>query len=452
MKRLKFFLIPFLIVTSQARANSPNPTLSFVSVWNQINENSTSQEASRLQEKSLNESVVRSSRHWLPQIYLDVKAYQTNEPGASFFGLLEQRALKQNDFNPDLINHPAAQVYTRGALGLDLPLYEGGIRVDEKAMYTHELAAQQNMTTQIQLEQYAHVGLSYGSIAVLEQQKNRLQALNTEVLQMIKSYQLGSKSNPVGYSGLLGMKSLSNRLMGLINQYEAQRKSHYALLSEMGLQNQEWVPEAVGSNIFVRRYFSEFSKLEKSAVSYKIESARENVLVTEQVASMEKAKFLPQVGAFAESTVFRADRDSATGYNVGLYLKWNLFDPSSYGRHKEAQLKSRAVAKFSEAAEQQEGAERTALTEQISSLRQNLILLDESYNLLAEQSRVTRTLFNNGSINALQFVEILNRKADLITQQCEAELGLLKVASQVITKQKFNIKDQLDTGVQNGNQ
>jgi hypothetical protein len=62
---------------------------------------------------------------------------------------------------------------------------------------------------------------------------------------------------------------------------------------------------------------------------------------------------------------------------------------------------------------------------------------------------MTETLFRNGSINALQIVEILSRRADLITQQGEAELGLIKVGSQVITKQKFDIGMHLGSGVKN---
>jgi outer membrane protein TolC len=427
-------------------------TLSFASAWSKINEGSAAQESSRLQTESLTESQARASRHWLPKLYLDAKSYQTNDPGASFFGLLEQRSIQQTDFNPDTINHPDSHIYTRGALGLDLALYEGGMKSSQVDLLKHSVEAQKNATSQIQVEQYSMVGLSYGSIAVLEQQKNKLQAISSEVLRMIKSYQLGNKSNPVGYSGLLGMKSLANRIAGLLNQYEAQSKSHYAVLNEMGLKGQSWIPENIDSNTFVNRYFSASSKQGDIAASFKIESAKENVKASEEMAHMEKAKFLPRVGAFAESFVFNGNRDTANGYNAGLYLQWKLFDPNDYGSLKEAKLKSLAAAKHSEASEQQERAERAALNESLNSLRQNIDLLNDSYKLLVEQSKMTETLFKNGSINALQIVEILNRRTDLVSQQGEAELGLIKAGAEIVTKQKFDIGMTLSNGAKNEKQ
>ena len=108
-----------------------------------------------------------------------------------------------------------------------------------------------------------------------------------------------------------------------------------------------------------------------------------------------------------------------------------------------------SAAKYSEASEQQERAERAALSESIKSLRQNIDLLNDSHKLLVEQSKMTETLFKNGSINALQIVEILSRRTDLIAQQGEAELSLIKAGSQIVTKQNFDIAKQLSDGVRN---
>lgn len=445
MKKFIFVGSVIFFVASAARAE----TLSFGSAWCKVNEGSAAQESSRLQAESLIESQSRASRHWLPKVYIDARTYQTNDPGTSFFGLLEQRSIKQTDFSVDSINHPDPHVYTRGALGVDLALYEGGMKSSQVDLLEHSVAAQKSVTSQIQIEQYSAVGLSYGSIAVLEQQKGRLQELNSEVTRMINGYQLGSKSNPVGYSGLLGMKSLANRLSGLIKQYEAQSRSHYATLSEMGLKDQDWSPEDIESIVFVNRYFSDSSQQHESLSSYKIESAKENAKASEEVANMEKAKFLPRAGVFAETFVFNGSRDTANGYTAGLYLQWSLYDPSSYGSLREAKLKSMAAAKYSEASDQQERAERAALNEALKSFRQNIELLNDSHKLLVEQSKMTETLFRNGSINALQIVEILSRRADLIAQQGEAELGLIRAGSQVITKQKFDIGMHVGSGVKN---
>lgn len=439
--QLGAFLFMFLAVSGLAVAKS----LAFEEAWKIINEGSAAQESSRLQGEAYAEAHARAARHWLPRLYIDAKSYQTDDPGNSFFGLLEQRALQASDFNPDSVNHPDSHLYTRGALGVDLPLFEGGMKSSQVDMYQHLSRAQEKATSQVQIEQYAQVGLSYGSLSVIEQQKNKLQVLNEEIERMIKGYQLGNKSNPVGYSGLLGMRSLANRLNGLIKQYEAQSKSHFVALNEMGLKGGDWSPVAIDSSEFVKKYLATSVA---SEASYKIETSLENVKASEKMASMERAKFLPRVGAFAESYVFTGSRNSANGYSAGLYLQWSLYDPANYGSRREALLKAKSAAKFAEASGERERAEREALIETIKSLNENINLLNDSYKILLEQSKMTATLFRNGSINALQIVEIVNRRADLIIQQGEAELGLLKASSELITKQKFDIAAQLHLGAQ----
>lgn len=446
MKKIMMIGVFTFLIAGLANAE----ILSFQTVWNKIDNDSVAQEASRLQTEALSESHSRVSRHWLPRLYIDAKSYQTNDPGAAFFGLLGQRSVQQSDFNPDLMNHPETQTYTRGALGIDLPLHEGGMKSAQVDVFKHAVAAQKNQTSQIRLDQYSQVSLAYGAIAILQEQKNRLQILNSEISRMIKGYQLGNKSNPVGYSGLLGMKSLANRIAGLINQYDGESQAYIQMLNAMGLQNQTWTPEVfTDANAFVDKYLNVSASKTDLVSSYKSDSTKEQVKASIQEAKMMNAKFLPRVGAFAESFIFSGKRDTANGYTAGVYLQWNLFDPADYGSATEAKLKALAAQKSSEASDQAERAERAALSASIKSLKENIALLNDSNKLLNEQSKMTATLFRNGSINALQIVEVLSRRADLISQHGEAELGLIKAAAQSITKEKFEITLGSNHGVKN---
>jgi outer membrane protein TolC len=439
-----------LILLLPLGAIAQTNTLPFGQVWNEISANSPAQEASRLQSEAMNEAKNRATHHWFPSIYLDARSYQTNDPGNNFFGLLEQRSLLQSDFNPSTINTPGTNAYQRGALIMDLPFYEGGMKSNQVEMLKHSVNAQQNSTNQVQIDLYSQVGLSFGSIGVLEQQQIRFQDLKSEIQRLKKSYKLGNKSNPVGYSGLLGIESIENRLNGLLNQYAAQSRAYYAALKEMGLKYEKWSPLMKDSKSFVESYLlvnnSAQQKNESVHSSFKIQSLKENVAASEKMADMEKARFLPRVGAFAETYVFQGSRTEANGYNAGLYLQWKLFDPADYGLLNEAKTKSLAAKKYSEAMEQQERAEQAGLNESLNALQENIVLMDSSYKLLLEQSKITVTLFQSGAINALQIVEVLNRRAELISQQCEAELALVKAASQVITKNKFDIAQHLADG------
>lgn len=422
-------------------------TLSFADVWQKVSSSSPAQQGAKLKVESLNAGLSRAENHWLPKVYLDARSYRTNDPGSAFFGLLEQRKVGSSDFSPDSLNHPDAQTLTRGAVGVDLALYEGGMKDAQVEMYKLLSNSEKLASSQIEINQYAGSGLAYGSIASIQKQRQKLKDLSDEIAKLMKNYQLGQKTNPVGYSGLLGMKSLANRISGLIEQLEAQEKASYAALKEMGVQDSSWTPKAIEVTSFVDKFFSGTSSDSKS-LSYKIQSQKQVSLATSEASRMEKARYLPRIGAFAESYLFSGNRDTANGYTAGLYLQWNLFDPSDFGKYKEASLGAQAAAKFSEASVQEENAARSGLIETDKALRANLARLEDSDKLLSEQTKVSLQLFKNGSINALQFVEILNRRTDLIMQQSEVEMGILKVSSEKIQKTQFEIPQVAISGGQ----
>lgn len=424
---------------SQARAG----TLSFADVWSKISQNSPAQEGARLLSQAADEGKSRVEKHWFPRVYLEARSYNTNDPAAAFMGVLEQRSIASGDFIPDSLNHPDSQTLTRGALGLDLALYEGGMKQAQVKMMDYAAQAEKLGGSQIEIDQYSQSGLAYGSILSLQRQEAKLLQLNKEISRLMTAYQLGQKSNPVGYSGLLGMKSLANRVAGLIEQLQAQEKAAFIALREMGVEENNWTPQGQEPSEFINHYFPS-SSLEKN--SYKSLAQIQGVKAAEQAAKMERAKYLPRIGAFAESYLFNGNRDTANGYTAGFYLQWNLFDPSSYGSYSEAKLKAMAADKINQASRQQESAERAALFEERQALHANLVRLVDSDNLLNEQVKVSTTLFRNGSISALQFVEILNRRADLIGQETEVELNLLKTTVALASKSNFEIPIGLRIG------
>jgi hypothetical protein len=432
-----FYLLVSLLAAFSTSTNAE--TLSFQDIWKQIAEKSPAQEAAKLKTLSTEEGLSRAERHWLPKLYLDARSYSTNDPSSAFVGLLEQRKVETADFNPDALNHPDAQSFTRGAVGIDLPLYEGGMKQAQVFMYDHLLSAQKLGKSQIEVEQYAQSASAYATIALIEKQKAKLTELSDAIAKLMKSYQLGQKTNPVGYSGLLGMRSLANRITGLIEHLGAQKRSYFAMLKELGVRDENWAPQTVDAREFADRFLNS-----NKSESYTSMAGAENAQASFQAAKMERARYLPKVGAFAESYMFSGNRDTANGYTAGLYLQWSLFDPADFGKYKQAKLSSLAGQKFVEASSQEENAERQRLMESKQALRSNLSLLDESDKLLSEQTRVSSTLFKNGSINVLQFVEILNRRTDLIAQQTEAEMNLVKTAAALTTKTKFEIPENIN--------
>ncbi len=423
-------------------------SLSFEQVWDKVSGQSLSQSAARLQVQSSQLSLEKAGRHWLPRVYIDARGFKTNDPGTSFFSLLEQRSLQSADFNTSSINEPDHHVYVRSALGLDMPLYEGGFKTVFAQIQKYQHHTDELQVVQIQNQQFAEVAKLYGSLTLLLQQKQKTEEIYNFISKLQKGYRLGSKSNPLGYSGLLGLQSLSNRLMILMKQYSAQIESTYSTLKQLGVETSNWQPRAQivsgGSSSpsveFANQYMSVKSLGQPSV---RLQSMQQATLMAQKSVELEKAKFLPRVGAFAETYNFSGDRQTANAYMAGLYLQWNLFNPADFGSVKESQVRSYSQDKNYAANEQQEKIETESLQHNILAVKEALVLLSENQKILTEQTQVGETLFKNGSINVLQFLEILGRRADLISAQTDLSQNLLNTSAVLITKSQFNIADVL---------
>ena len=132
-------------------------TIEFEDFWKAVEIHSFSQKAKVLEVKASEIAKNRSDRHWLPRIYTDVRAYNTNDPALNLLGKLGQRSATDADFSTssartrvgnfldsnnqpyntlnsdtanmfakDTLNHPGSNTYSRGSLGLDFSIYEGG--------------------------------------------------------------------------------------------------------------------------------------------------------------------------------------------------------------------------------------------------------------------------------------------------------------------------------------
>lgn len=434
MKIFIYFSVVF--ISSFVKAE----TLSLNQVWKSVSQNSQLLASAHLQKESVEASQKKASRHWLPRIYIDAKGFQTNDPGSSFIGLLEQRSLMNTDFNPDTINNPKIETYLRGALGLDLPLYEGGFKSSQSEALSSQLSAQDFTLKQTEIELYSQVSTLYAQLALNEKQSQQILNLKNSLEKIMKNYQLGQRSNPIGYSALLGMKSLLNRLNGLNIQIHSKNSTYLKSFEELGLDEKNWKPLFTNSMEFVNQNLS--SQLDQKAEqspSNKNLALQENVLASKKMVDIQTARFLPRVGAFAEGSIFKSERDTADSYVAGLYLQWNLFDPSDFGSRHEFELKSQALQKQSEFLSRSELAERNGLSESLKALKENISLIQDSQKNLDEQTKISESLFRNGSINAIQLVEIFNRRTDLVTQQTDIEIQYIQAAAKLITLEDFKI-------------
>lgn len=409
-------------------------------VWHEIRQNSPALKADVLQREAANEHSLRLGRHWYPRFYLDGRGYSTNDPAQSFIGRLEQRQLVSNDFALDELNHPSGQTFARGALGVDLALYQGGssTAMSDSAQAMNRAAKSQLADTEVKI--YTQTAQSYGVLVVTQSQLHQALELQNQIDRTLKSYKLGSKSNPVGHSGLLGLRSARNRVEGLIRQIQTTNKSHFILLREMGFARQDWQPRPNQLPQYIEQSFHV-----GASESARLGAARAQADAALSAVQAENARLRPQIGIFAEETLFHGDRATASGYSAGLYLQWNIWNGVDSGAGRESQLRAEAAAQRVSALRSQERAQIQSLDEARSTLKENFRLLDASQQMLAEQAQVSGELFRSGALNALQMAEIYSRQADVLNQELELALQWLEKSAQLMIVSGAHPQDILNS-------
>lgn len=410
-------------------------TASFEEVWKQIYSESEAKQAADAQKEAANIANRRSQLHWLPSLYVDAKVYSTDEPASSFVGLLQQAAVEASDFNPVELNKPKESVYTRAALGMQWSLYEGGTKQALSKIASMNAAIKNIESKQVELELYIKVAESYAQTAVFNKSAAKLEEISTQLKEVIKRFQIGSRSNPVGHLGLLGLKSLENRVQALLNQYASQLEANLIILRELGYKQENWTPESLELNRFIETKLTPSKSILKN--SYALEQKKIQAEISNQAIDLQKGRFLPQVGLFAEAYSFEGDRKSDQGYTAGAYLRWTLFDSNHLGVTDEARLNALAASKMAQAYTAQDRAENQSLLKGLSAIKENLKLLESSEGYLIDQQKSVLVLFKNGSVNVLQLVEVLNRRVDIISQHLEAQKAALEISSSLLKKTDF---------------
>ena len=405
------------------------PIKSFDEVWKALYEKSHKQNAVK-QEMELNElSLDRAQRHWLPRVYVTGQWFNTNDPGQVFINKLGQRSIEQTDFIPQDLNRPERETFGMGTLGVDLPLYEGGMKSNQSNMYQALVKASELEMKAKRSEEFSELARHYGNLILLEKNESTLLDTQKNLERIIASYQVGAQSNPVGYSGLLGLKGVKNRIEGMLNQYTMKIKQAKNWISTKSELPESW---SANTNQEITEYLSENLSSKSGQSSSTQLLAQEMKLSTlDDMKDMEKARFLPKVGLFAQNNLYQGSRDTATAQAFGLYLQWDLFNSDSYGRLGEASAKALAERSKLMAFKQEEQIALQDLRESKETLEGTIKLLKDSEKLLAEQASTSMRLFRSGLLNALQLAEVINRRVDLIENKLQAETQYLDVWSRL---------------------
>ena len=463
MRALLFFVILFSIPLYSEKEDElfKGSVVEFSEIWNLVIENSHTLKAVSYEEKSAEIAKNRAGKHWVPRVYSDLRSYNTNDPAMNFFSTLGQRSATDADFStkstrsrisnyvdtsnnlyttpnyntlnlfaPDTLNNPGSNTYSRGTIGVDLPLYEGGSKTNISKMTEKKLEGKKKEREfSIQNEYFSSV-FTYSSIVVMSNYLKKMIELNKIVDGVQKRFQL--KGSPIGYSGYLGIKSLQNYIKGSKEIVRAQILSLRENLEiTTGKKISNWTPKDDNVVQFSDRYLL-IQNLENENPELKITKAYKSYSEGAAIQiDAEQARHLPKVGIFGEANAYNGSRDTATSYNAGLYVQMNLLSPTDLGIIEETKQNSLAIKERVEEMKIKDKVRFNSLMRMEKSLKENLLLMNETQKLQEEQVVNSQNLFSTGSINILQLAEVLNQITEFYRKKAEVETEYLRVRSEL---------------------
>ena len=412
-----FFLIVFLSVSLSLNVLSQQKT-EFLSLQNAIEAatiGNNAVQSAKIDEIIASEKLKQTNAGFLPQVNFSYSALFTNNPSNAFGFNLQQRNVKQEDFNPDLLNHPSGTSDFTTKIEVQQPL------VNLDAVYMKRSAAVQVENYQLKTERtrdylafetrkaYYQLQLAHQAVMVLEEalttvksfyefttnrfdeglvQKSDLLNVEVQVLDM-ESQLHEAKSNVQNASDYLSV--LMNQSTGTI--YTVSEISESSTDGEMILV----VPDSR----------TDFKALQKAMDAMQL------------MQHSLKMKYLPRLNAFGsyqlndkKLAAFNAD-----SYLAGIQLTWNLFDGNNIKRQINT-LQS----------------EKDKLNVQLKSMQQeNQMLLEKSYRDLfnalfkikqqkaavsqADESlRILQNRYEEGLVNT---TDILNAQTQLSKQKLQ---------------------------------
>lgn len=407
---LSLFLI--LMFSSLVHAQE---VLSFEDLLSKVQHASKLQAAALSSEKAQEASLSRSQNHFWPHLYLSSQAFQTNDAASVFFNHLGQRQIQANDFSLDPLNHPGQHRFALVTLGLDWPLYNGSMNANEKRMNQALLDASRFEKQSAKTDDVKNLLLQYSLIWLHEKDLQELKEFQINLEKIISSYQVGLKSNPIGYMGLLGLKGLTQHLESMILSFELKAKN---AMSWIGTKANLASPWTIERNMDLASFLNERLGLESNQQhSSKLLAHEKQAQSLKHVQSMQKARHLPKLGLFANNQVYLGQRDTSNSQTFGAYLMWDLLNSDSFKKHSQAGYEYQARSLMLKHYQEQESMALNDLKKAKQTLEQTMEVLKKSDDVLLEQTRMSMKLFRSGMLGALDLSQVLASRMDFIENE-----------------------------------
>ncbi len=244
---------------------------------------------------------------------------------------------------PDKLNYPGARNHFQEKIQYKIPLYVGG-KLNKYGQIARKMEAMSKLDRQkVVNEKVYQTRKTFYDIALVNSYIKNLKIILKNVEELENTVANMVKEGYALDIDLLQVKSKKADVLRMLNQAKLNRDLAYQFLSFL-------VDEKVDSVSVEDRDvpMPVMSKDEMVKRNLDIQKANLGLEVTKLAVGVEKASYLPQVGAFAEygsaDNTFLNDFADKDAYTVGVQMKWNIFngfiDKSKYEKARIQNLKA----------------------------------------------------------------------------------------------------------------
>jgi len=252
-------------------------------------------------------------------------AQQANGDFGAFSQGLAEGGSSILSMQPDDLNYPEARNHFQTKFSYMLPVYTGG-KLKEYGKITQSLYRMSKFDTQKLLnEKVFQTKKTFYDIALVE---NYLHNLSKIIYNIRKLESIVKSMKKEGYAkdiDILEVQARKSEAQSMYQQAKLNRELAYQFLSF--LLNRE-----VSSISKMRDTvpMPHFTKKQLESQNIDIQKAKLGLHISKMAVNVEKANFLPTVGAFAEyssaDNQLWNDFKAKDAYTVGMQLEWNIFN------------------------------------------------------------------------------------------------------------------------------
>ena len=356
-------------------------------------------------------------------------ALQNSPDFNTFKAMMTNPAMANQLLNtaPNDLNYPDARNHFQTKLSYMLPLYTGGKLTEYSRISNMLYEMSQLNSRQLLNAKIYETKKAFYDISLVENYIYNLRKIMKNISTLENVVRTMQKEGYAQEIDLLEVQARKAEAQSMYNQAKLNRELAYQFLSF--LLNREVVSIKKLHDVAP---MPEVSKTALEANNLDIQKAKLGLRITERAFELEKSRFLPEVGAFAEygsaDNVLWNDFADKDFYTVGVQLSWNLFNGGVDQKNME-----KAKLNYLKTRDQVELAKK-GIALKAKKLRTEILSADADIRNYRKQLQFARKVYENYKT---RYKEGMVSISDVLIKQSKELEVLLKLLT---AKNKRNTK------------